>query len=83
MVGFFYSFNMKEDEAWKGIDIEGVFMDHVVSISYGLVFTRLEKITDEDTNNKDTHVEAKVVATKSKTIVQKKKQVACNVENTW
>ena len=83
MVGFFYSFNMKEDEAWKGIDIEGVFMDHMVSISYGLVFTRLEKIIDEDTNNKDTHVEAKVVATKSKTTLQKKKKVTCNDENTW
>ena len=83
MVGFFYSFNMKEDEAWKGIDIEGVFMDHMVSISYGLVFTRLEKITEEDANNIDTHVEAKVVAMKSKTTLQKKKKVACNDENTW
>jgi hypothetical protein len=30
----------------RAFDIEGVFMDHMVSISYGLVFTRLEEITE-------------------------------------
>jgi hypothetical protein len=82
MVGFFDSFNMKEVEAHKGFDLEGVFTTHMVSIGYGSIFTRLEEITEGANDNKDTHVKAKVVATTSKIVAKKKKQVTRDDANT-
>jgi len=57
-------------------------MDHMVSISYGFVFTRLEEITEGADNNEDTHVESKVVAMKSKSTTKKKNQATSDNENT-